>query len=50
MDAIGRKKCCYSRERQHPNTYNYMKKPLQAAIDFSIAAAKVLLFFELCKS
>jgi hypothetical protein len=44
------KKCCYSPEQQHPNTYNYMKKPLQAAIVLSIAGAKVLLFSDICKS
>ena len=37
----------YTHVLRDPNTYNYMKKPLQASLPLiAITGAKVLLFFE----
>ncbi len=42
-----KKKSRYTHVPRDPNTYNYMKKPLQASLPLiAITGAKVLLFFE----
>ena len=45
--AKGIQKSRYTHVPRDPNTYNYMKKPLQASLPLiAITGAKVLLFFE----